>query len=280
MRKFVSVSGGKDSTATALLLWERKEDFELIWADTGAELPENYWIVPRLAQLIQKPLHVVSNGTFFQWLVKKGYFLPGSIKKWCTETLKQKPINEFIKSLELSEPVIMNTGIRADEPKRYHPLEYDTKYKTTCYPLYESGYGKKEVIDICLKYELLNPCYAWRSSVSCFCCPLQRKSDWQGLLKHHPELYAIAEEWERQSSITNEKRRVFNGWWNEDYSLTELKNWGGRNPSRPTRAQLKKKAYAIHNLCNDVLWSNEELSTNMGKASDSSIENQTGGGEG
>ena len=77
MRKFVSVSGGKDSTATALLLWERKEDFELIWADTGAELPENYWIVPRLAQLIQKPLHVVSNGTFFQWLVKKGYFLPG-----------------------------------------------------------------------------------------------------------------------------------------------------------------------------------------------------------
>lgn len=260
MKKFVSVSGGKDSTATALLLWERGEDFELIWADTGAELPENYWIVPRLAQLVQKPLHVVSNGTMFQWLAKKKYLMPGIKFKWCTEVLKQTPLNNFIKSLELSEPVLMNTGIRVDEPKRYHPLEYDTKYQINCYPLHDAGYGKKEVIDLCLKYNLLNPVYAWRSNVSCFCCPLQRKGDWQGLLKHHPELFAVAEEWERQSICMGEEFESKSQYtWNDEYSLYELRKWGGRNPSRPTKAQLKKQAYVIHGLNNGVLWENEEL---------------------
>lgn len=265
MRKFVSVSGGKDSTATALLLWERKEDFELIWADTGAELPENYWIVPRLAQLVQKPLHVVSNGTFFQWLNHYNWLLPGKKIKWCTRILKQVPMDNFIKSLELPEPVIMNTGIRLDEPKRYHPLEYDNDLQITKYPLYEAGYGKKEVIDLCLKYDLFNPCYAWRSNVSCFCCPMQRKGDWHGLWQHHRELYAVAEEWERQSGLVNREMKSKDCTWNDDYSLEELRKWGGRDPSRPTKAQLKKRAYAIHNCNNGVLWENEELTGTEGR---------------
>lgn len=258
--EFVSVSGGKDSTACALLLWERGVDFELIWADTGAELPENYWIVPRLAQLVRKPLNVVSNGTFFQWLNQYNYLLPGNVRRWCTRILKQEPMNAFIKSLNLPEPVIMNNGIRTDEPKRYHPLEYDTKYQTIQYPLYEAGYGKKEVIDLCLKYDLLNPVYEWRSSVSCFCCPMQRKGDWQGLLQHHPELFAVAEEWECQSCRVNEEQCLSKRfYWNDEYSLSELRKRGGRNPSRPTKAQLKKQSYAIHGLNNGTLWSNQEL---------------------
>jgi 3'-phosphoadenosine 5'-phosphosulfate sulfotransferase (PAPS reductase)/FAD synthetase len=261
LRKFVSVSGGKDSTATALLLWERGEDFDLIWADTGAELPENYWIIPRLAQLIGKPLHVVSNGTFFQWLQKQGYFLPGPKLKWCTRILKQEPMDHYLAAFEV--PIEVNQGIRADEPKR---VRSNNIYRPGCknlvsrYPLYEAGYGKKEVIDLCLKYDLLNPVYAWRSSVSCFCCPLQRKADWQGLMKHHPELYAVAEEWEQQSartSIAAAKGTRYS--WNDGYTLAELREWGGRCPSRLTNEQLQQRAYATHGLCNGTLWENTEL---------------------
>jgi 3'-phosphoadenosine 5'-phosphosulfate sulfotransferase (PAPS reductase)/FAD synthetase len=260
MKKFVSVSGGKDSTATALLLWERGENFELIWADTGAELPENYWIVPRLAQLVQKPLHVVSNGTFFQWLQYQGYFLPGARLKWCTRILKQEPMDHYLAKLEI--PIEVNQGIRADEPKRVRSNNiYRPGCKNLCsrYPLYEAGFGKKEVIDICLKYDLLNPVYAWRSSVSCFCCPLQRKGDWQGLLRHYPNLFAVAEEWERQSIATSAYYGRSHYTWNNEYALEELRKWGGRDPSRHTKAQLRKQAYALHNLCNGTLWSCPEL---------------------
>jgi 3'-phosphoadenosine 5'-phosphosulfate sulfotransferase (PAPS reductase)/FAD synthetase len=37
---YVSLSGGADSTALAILLKERGEEFEMVFADTGAELPE------------------------------------------------------------------------------------------------------------------------------------------------------------------------------------------------------------------------------------------------
>ena len=80
------------------------------------------------------------------------------------------------------------------------------------------------------------------------------------LLKHHPELFAVAEEWERQSICTGEEFvSKSQCTWNDEYSLHELRKWGGRDPLRPTKAQLKKQAYAIHGLNNGVLWENEEL---------------------
>ena len=87
--RFVAVSGGADSTAAALLLWERGEDFELCFADTGAELPEVYWLLPRLAKTVGKPLHVVSGGGFFQKLVAYNFFLPSPRARYCTRELKQ-----------------------------------------------------------------------------------------------------------------------------------------------------------------------------------------------
>jgi len=49
-RHFVSFSGGADSTALAIYLADRGQDFTLLMADTGAELPETYWIAPRVAR--------------------------------------------------------------------------------------------------------------------------------------------------------------------------------------------------------------------------------------
>ncbi len=48
--KYVAVSGGADSTALALLMHERGEEFEMVFADTGAELPETYYTLARLAR--------------------------------------------------------------------------------------------------------------------------------------------------------------------------------------------------------------------------------------
>jgi len=89
-------------------------------------------------------------------------------------------------------------GIRADEAHRLNgPQGRNGLYHV--YPLVDAGMDKPAVKALCAKYDLLNPIYEWRSSVSCFCCFFQRLSDWRGLLRYHPTLYAVAEAWEKQS---------------------------------------------------------------------------------
>jgi len=188
----VNVSGGCDSTAVCLLYKERGIDFEMLFADTGAELPENYWFLPRLAKYVGKPLHVVSNGGFFLWLNKYEYLLPSLKIRWCTKVLKAIPMAKF----HGNEPYIHAVGIRADEIKRIRPQEKWDKNEQRLYPLVEAGMDKKEVKKLCEKHGMLNPVYDWRSNVSCFCCPLQRLQDWKGLYVHHPNLFMIAEKWE------------------------------------------------------------------------------------
>mgnify|MGYP001179122256 FL=1 len=215
--KYVCVSGGADSTAMALLLWERGEDFEMVFSDTGAELPEVYWLLPRLAQYMGKKLTVVSNGSFFMHLHEYGYRLPGPRMRWCTRLLKQVPQDRYFQSIGAEEVCV---GIRADEPNRLHTND-KPRYGTLqfLYPLAEAGYGKKEVKELCKKHGLLNPVYEWRSNVSCFCCFFQKVRDWIGLLKHYPSLFAIAEEWERQSILTTEKGYT----WRKGYTLEAMR---------------------------------------------------------
>jgi len=211
----VDVSGGCDSTAVCLLYKERGIDFEMLFADTGAELPENYWFLPKLAKYVGKPLHVVSNGGFFLWLNKCGYFLPSAKRKWCTKILKLIPMSKFYGD----EPYIHAVGIRADEIKRVKPKEEWIKNEQIIYPLVEAGMDKKEVMKLCKKHDMLNPVYNWRSSVSCFCCPLQRLQDWKGLYINHPDLFMVAEKWEETSK---ENSKNF-GWRSDKWTLEKIR---------------------------------------------------------
>lgn len=200
---WVTVSSGADSTAMALLLWERGEDFTMLFSDTGAEFPENYWLLPRLMERVNKPLKVVSNGSFFQWLIKYRFLLPSIKQRWCTRILKIEP-----QEMEYDTGDIVAIGYRADEVHRWEKAVANIKKNKSKYrtedveqvaPLVDAGLGKKDVMALCKKYNLLNPVYEWRSNLSCFCCPFQRKGDWLGMLKNHPELYALSEAWEAKS---------------------------------------------------------------------------------
>ena len=217
-KQFVSFSGGADSTALAIYLADKGEDFTLLFADTGAELPETYWIVPRVARALGKPLVVVSAATFFQRLTARGFMLPGIRVRWCTRELKQIPLNGYVKG---QGDILMSIGIRADEADRLENgpsnkpanCEYDR-------PLVGAGMGKKDVLALCEKHGLLSPAYRWRTNTSCFCCPFQRKQDWRNLQTEHPNLYALAEDWEDQSALSSANTKFK---WSDSFSLRQLR---------------------------------------------------------
>ena len=215
--KIVSLSGGADSTAAAILLKERGEEFVCLFADTGAELPETYWIIPRIARELDVKLVIVNGPTFYNKLVTRNFLLPGFKVRWCTRELKGNPLDKWIRAQE--EPEV-HIGIRADEEHRARrPIGAPTKAVYT-WPLVDAGMGKKDVLRLCESRGLLNPCYKWRTNCSCFCCPFQRKRDWKNLLETHPDLFALAEDWEQQSALSSENTRFA---WSDGYTLTELR---------------------------------------------------------
>lgn len=200
--RYYAVSGGADSTAMVLLAHERGDDFEMVFADTGAELPETYWLIPRLVRYVDKPITVVSGGTFYACLVNRGFLLPGWQVRWCTRQLKQEPQDKYFgKVAETTGEFVVGVGIRADEAKRARLKPRWKSGHTFDYPLLDAGMDKSDVLTLCRKHNLLSPAYDWRTNTSCFCCPFQRVRDWRGLMKHHPDLYALAEDWEAQSGI-------------------------------------------------------------------------------
>jgi 3'-phosphoadenosine 5'-phosphosulfate sulfotransferase (PAPS reductase)/FAD synthetase len=67
MAQVVAFSGGKDSVATALLLYERGEDFDLLFTPTGNELPSLVEHMDRVIARVGKKLILPPNKSLEDW---------------------------------------------------------------------------------------------------------------------------------------------------------------------------------------------------------------------
>lgn len=159
MRKIqhlVSVSGGKDSTATYLKAMESGRPFRAVFADTGNEHEATYEYVSRLAERSGGPvvevvradfsrqlaqhrdyllrewpkqgipqeivdeaarLHEPTGNPFLDLCISKGRF-PSRMAQFCTGELKEIPITTTVVGRMLEDgPVLQWLGIRADESR-------------------------------------------------------------------------------------------------------------------------------------------------------------------
>ena len=225
VRHILSLSGGKDSSALAVLMRGKVEGMEYVFCDTDKELKETYEYLAKLEAFLGKPIvRLNADRGFDHWLKVYGGYLPSSRMRWCTRQLKLKPFEQYVGDDE----VVSYVGIRADEDREgYISTKPNIKAR---FPFKEQGIDHAGVMRLLEEAGLgLPEYYKWRTRSGCYFCFFQRKSEWAGLLEHHPELFEEAKKYEKVDPETGDRYT-----WAQGESLEEL-----AAPERLT--QIRKK---------------------------------------
>jgi len=217
MRHVLGLSGGKDSAALALYMRDREPKMEYFFCDTGAELPETYEFLDKIEEYLGKRVaRLKSERDFEGWLDHYKGFLPNPRARWCTRKLKIEPLERWLGE----DPAITYIGIRADEPNRKGYIDVKGVIEPK-FPFIEDGITLEGVKKILEDSGVGMPeYYRWRSRSGCHFCFFQRKSEWVGLAREHPELFenAVRIEESTPSRPGGGKKYTFN----RDEPLTRL----------------------------------------------------------
>jgi 3'-phosphoadenosine 5'-phosphosulfate sulfotransferase (PAPS reductase)/FAD synthetase len=214
IRHIVSLSGGKDSSALAVVLKERFPQLptEYVFCDTEYELPETYEYLDRLEAFLGKKIVRLNaldhlgiarkpgRKAFDVWLNEYyGGFLPNARTRWCTRVLKIKPFEAFIGDSTAYSYI----GIRADEKRDGYvakkPVVISERANIIpCYPFKDLGFGINDVSSALERSGLGFPTYyKWRSRSGCYFCFYQQRGEWSRLKREHPGLFESARQFER-----------------------------------------------------------------------------------
>ena len=142
----VGYSGGKDSTAVLQLIWmaldrmpdkDRKKPIHVITTDTLVENPiVAAWVNQSIERIKisanESGLPIFSHrltpevtDTFWVNLIGRGYPAPKTKFRWCTERLKIKPSNQFIKNVvkENGEAIVVLGTRKSESSNRARSME-------------------------------------------------------------------------------------------------------------------------------------------------------------
>lgn len=149
-KNIIPISGGADSTCTAIVLLSLfpEIDWILVFTDTGDESKSIYQRLDDLERIFNKRIHRVSNGdTLFSLVEKFNGFLPSSRARFCTKSLKIEPLDRWItETFSEEDEITTMVGIRADEDR--FGMVSDSDNVHTEFPLTRLGLGKEEVFSI------------------------------------------------------------------------------------------------------------------------------------
>ena len=211
-RQILGLSGGKDSTALAVLLHKEIPNMEYFFCDTHKELPETYEYLDRITARLGIKIHYLSaERGFDHWLAVHNYLLPSPKMRWCTVKMKIEPLEKFVGD-DLAYSYI---GIRADEDREgYVSTKPNIK---PIFPFKKRGLVKQDIIQILEDSGIgLPEYYKWRSRSGCFFCFFQRKYEWIMLAEEHPDLFEAAVQYEENHA----DGRIYT--WTERETLREL----------------------------------------------------------
>lgn len=191
-RVIVSMSGGKDSTACALLLERHGVEFDAVFMDTGWEHPAIYDYIHDVLEPRFGTIQILKSAKYpggMDELVRKNGIFPDAKARFCTRELKLVPFNNYLERLD--EDAIYVVGIRRQESKsRANASRWDYDEKTDCdvfRPLVEHSFD--DVIRMHQEGGIPpNPLYLQGATrVGCFPCVFAKKSEVDQVAKLWPK---------------------------------------------------------------------------------------------
>lgn len=243
IRHILGLSGGKDSTALAVLLYQEIPEMEYFFCDTGKELQETYDYLDKIqARLNIRINYLSAEKGFDHWLQIYDGYLPSPQSRWCTKQMKIAPLEEFIGD----DPAISYIGIRADENRSGYISTKPTL--TPVFPFKERGMKKADIIRLLEESGLgLPKYYEWRSRSGCYFCFFQRKYEWVMLHERHPDLFWKAVAYEEQ----HKDGRVYT--WSERETLREILARKDEIIAKHKQSIEREKSIKPHQSLADIL---------------------------
>ena len=206
MKTILSLGVGVNSVALLVLKAQGIIDFdEAVFADTGAEQPEtyDYWhyvVIPFCFDNNINLARINREGKTLPDHCLEKHIIPSRMFRWCTDKWKIQVQRKYaLTKYGKEDKVNFLIGYAADEKERA-----DKCILSGQYPLIDLGIdreGCKKIIRE-VKFTHANKKAGLPVPVKsgCWCCPYQSEEALIRLYKKHPELYAKAEEMEKNGS--------------------------------------------------------------------------------
>ena len=213
MRKYISFSGGVESTTMCLLYGKGAT---AIWVDTGAEHKEMYERIDYVEQklkeyhkgdfeLIRLTAEMKHKGEYYKSLedyIVALKFMPSQQRRFCTFYFKIKPIDDFL-SKEECELMI---GFNYDEQGRTGNLEMKSNihYK---YPLIDDGLTRDDCEDL-LKINNLHPDFpVYMLRGGCRMCFFKSEKEYRAM--YHINKDEFLEVMEFEERIQDQRKKFY-----------------------------------------------------------------------
>ena len=209
---FLCVSGGRDSTAMALLLMDEQTDnmnIRLLFGDTRLNSPRAREIVIRISKETGWPLDVAryegkekvieilrkSFEIIPDAIERKDFHVSGKSKSYktlfpCCDILKKRPMKEFLKQYK-KEDIVQCLGIKGGDKAlhrwyRMKELREANTYQRLKKDGYLFYYPLRDYSDIQVQEVLDSHGYQDVKSSGCVTCPIFCVADWE---QKNPETY-------------------------------------------------------------------------------------------
>lgn len=186
----LSFGAGLNSTALLIFLLENSYPLnEVVFADTGGEVPETYQHLKNVETYLSQydiPLRIVKSrsGTLYDKCMHRKV-IPSQVWRWSTRDYKITPIYAYYRSFKTR--VTQYLGVAYEERDRMRESGVD--YVLNNFPLIENKLDRQDCIDvICLSdYDFPMPVRS-----GCFFCPFNSLSRWMELYDKHRDLFLRA----------------------------------------------------------------------------------------
>ena len=201
MRKFISFSGGVESTAMCVLYGKGAT---AIFCDTGSEHKEMYKRLDYVENMLKeyhggdfeliriKPKRMYKGDEYNSLtdFIKAANYFPSGQSRFCTADFKIKPIDAYLSQFEKVELLI---GLNADEKDRKgNHLKGENIYYS--YPLINDNHDRDYCIELLKTYNLHPNFPPYMSRGGCKFCFFKSKKEFRAMVHLAPsEIEEVAE---------------------------------------------------------------------------------------